>query len=93
MLKTQTDFERAMACLGADLDVFDFYRMDEPHGYGMTQCPQCSQQADLHRKPEGVLMVCTKCPMEAEWTCTAQETPFGGAGKIKLIRMDLGEAA
>lgn len=31
--ETQREFENTVARLGVDLDVFDFYRMDSPHGY------------------------------------------------------------
>ena len=52
--ETQQEFETAVARLGVDLDVFDFYRMDSQHGYAMTVCPRCSEQADVHRKPNAV---------------------------------------
>ena len=91
--ETQPEFQNAVARLGVDLDVFDFYRMDQPDGYAMTVCPSCSQQADVHRKPNGVLLICTKCTTEAEWVCAAEEVPHGGTGSIRLIRVDLGAAA
>ncbi len=76
--ETQREFENTVARLGVDLDVFDFYRMDSPHGYAMTVCPRCSQQADVHRKPSAVLLICTKCATEAEWECAAEDTVYGG---------------
>ena len=92
---TQREFENTVARLGVDLDVFDFHRMDNPHGYGMTVCPSCSQQADVHRKPGAVQLICTKCGTEAEWECEAERGAMGAlisaTGSIRLTRVNLGD--
>ena len=93
MTDTQQEFKNTIARLGVDLDVFDFYRMDNPHGYAMTVCPSCSEQADVHRKPNGVKLICTKCPTEAEWECNAEDTAYGSTGSIRLVRVSLGPTA
>ena len=91
---TLKDFSRAVSRLGVDMDVFDFYRMDDPHGYAMTVCPCCQKQAEVHRKPNAVLLICTKCGTEAEWECEvdrgAPNALISAYGSVQLTRLTLG---
>ena len=90
---TKQEFLSAIETASVDFDVFDFGRADNKQdwNHAITRCPCCGEQADLHRTSNGVLLTCTQCPVEAEWTCENEKTGFGGHGSIHLIRWQIDE--